>query len=161
MLPPETQKILQKLYDERTTDPALFYAYVANLHNGGWSFDDISRPLGVSRSIVGQWKRRALTATPPQPTADLLPVPQKPKPLKGTIKKIKPDIPPAEREHILTLAQTARNRTRWSRKDSPEVAAAMELTSLIQKHLDRGVSITRIAEIAQVNRRAIMQRIEK
>lgn len=156
MLPPDTITNLQRLHADRTNDPALLHAYVALLHERGWTFDDIARPLGVSRSIVGQWKRCANT-TPVLPDA-----PYKPKPLTGAIKKIVPDLAPEDQEIIQKTAALARKRTRWSRKDSPETKAAEQLEMLIRYHvLGRGVPTSRFAEVAGVSRRAIMQRLEE
>lgn len=158
MLPPDTITDLRQIHADRANNPTLLYAYVALLHARGWTFDEIARPLGVSRSIVGQWKRRH---SPPNPA--LLPAaPHKPKPLTGTIKKIIPDLSPEDQKIIQTTAEVARKRTRWSRKDSPETKAAEELAELIQKHVkERGVPASRFAEVAGVSRRAIMQRLEK
>lgn len=158
MLPAEQIKTIQELYSNRTQAPQEFYNYVYALHTHGWSFEDISIPLGVSRSVVGQWKKNAdpdLPLTLPAP-------PHKPRQIRGTIRKVKPDILPEEQEHIKKLAALARQKTRWSNKNSEEFKAAEELTELINKHVtQRGVAISRFAQIAGVNRKAIVQRMEK
>ena len=158
MLPAEQVKTLQELYANRTQSADQFYNYVYALHTRGWSFEDISVPLGVSRSIVGQWKKNA----DPDHTSDQPAPPHKPRKIRGTLKRVKPDILPEEQEHIKKLAELARQKTRWSNKNSKEFQAAEELTQLINKHvIQRGVSVSRFAQIAGVNRKAIVQRMEK
>lgn len=158
-LPPE---IAAKLREIRGNQPALeLYAYVAALHRTGWSYTDIALPLGVTRSAISNWDK-AYNQLPPAERPPLPLTAPKPKDPAGETRRIKPDVPPAERDHIRRTAEKARQNTRWSNDDSPERQAANELLQLIKHHIqERGVPVSRFADIAGVNRRAIMQRIER
>ena len=147
-------------YAREEKDRTRFYSLVRGAKEAGYTYAEIAEPLEVSRTAVNLWFKSALEA-------DVEPAPTEPKPLpakdpKGTPRKITPDVPPAEREHIRLTAEAARRNTRWSREDSPERQAAYHLEELIQKHIiQRKVPVAAFARHAGVTRRAIMQRLEK
>lgn len=163
-LPTEIAAKLREIRDHPSTQTyqdTELYAYVTALHQAGWSYTDIALPLGVTRSAISNWEKTYQQVSPSR-RAPLPEVPPKPKDPAGEIRKIKPDVPPNEREHIRSTATLARKNTRWSNEDSPERQAANELLRLIHYHIqERGVPVSRFADIAGVNRRAIMQRIER
>lgn len=82
--------------------------------------------------------------------------------ITGTARKIRPDIPSSERQHLLEVATLARKNRRWSDSHSKERLAAQELEQLIKYHiLERGVAVSRFAKRAGVTNRAIAQRLER
>lgn len=151
--------ITQKLKNHRGTGSPQFYALVLAAHNAGWSFEAIGTALGVTRSAVNQWHKRALKKGI-QPDDSLISPPQVK--LHGTPRKIRIDVPSSERTHLLATAQQARRNKRWSASNSPERRAADEFEALIRYHvIERGVAVARFAKRAGVTPRAIAQRIEK
>lgn len=156
MIPQETA---DKLIEQRKADDlSPFYAHIYALYtDGGWSLNDIAIPLSVSKSTVGLWKNKYIPNPNPNPT-----VPVKPQKIPGTLKKITPDIPLKDQERIKELAELVKKRTRWSRKNAPEVLAARELETMIDLYIvQRGVSVARFAKVAGVSRKAIIQRMKK
>jgi|SRR5690606_15688353 len=141
-------------------DRTKFLSLVRGAKEAGYTYAEIAEPLNVSRSAANQWYKSALEADVPPTPID--PRPQTPKDPKGTPRKIRPDVPPAEREHIRLTAETARGNTRWSREDSEERRAVYELENLIRTHIiQRKVPVAVFARHAGVTRRAIMQRVER
>lgn len=148
-------------YVRNDKDRTSFLSLVRATKDAGYTYAEIAEPLNVSRSAVNQWYKSATAKDIPASTT----VAERPAPVqdpKGTPRKITPDVPPKEREHLLRTSQAARGNTRWSREDSPERQAAYELENLIRKHIiERNVPVAAFARHAGVTRRAIMQRLEK
>lgn len=157
--------IPQELIDDLTftrddKDRTKFLSLVRGAKEAGYTYAEIAEPLNVSRSAANQWYQQAVKdEVAPTPT-DPRPAPAKDP--KGTPRKIKPDVPPEEREHLRLTAETARRNTRWSREDSPERQAVHHLEELIRTHIvQRKVPVAAFARHAGVTRRAIMQRLER
>lgn len=152
-------QIKEKLIHLRESKSPELYPLVLAVHNAGWSFQSIGDVLGVTRSAVNQWHKLALKKgiEPMDITVNKPEVV-----ITGTARKIRPDIPSADRQHLLEVATLARKNRRWSDSDSKERLAAQELEQLIKYHiLERGVSVSRFARRAGVTNRAISQRLER
>lgn len=155
------EDLVDELNDARDEDDRTeLFALVRALKDAGWTFGDIATPLGVTRSAVNQWHKAALRkdiAPATLPDAHL-PV-QDP---VGIPKRIKPDVPPKDRNRLRDLTISARKNTRWSKPNSPERRASEELIRLLDLHINqRKVSVAAVARHAGVTRRAIMQRLER
>lgn len=153
--------LVEELLDTRDDENrARFYSLILGAKNAGYSFSEIAEPLEVSRSAANQWHKSALRAE--VEPADIPKRVEPPHDPTGIPRKITPDVPPAQREHILNTANLARKNSRWSREDSPERKASYELERLITLHIkQRKVPVASFARHAGVTRRAIMQRVEK
>lgn len=157
-LPDDIVEELQDARDEDDRTP--LFSLVRALKDAGWTFEDIATPLGVTRSAVNQWHKNAVKKNikPASLRATDYPVYDP----VGTPKRIKPDVPPRDREKLRDLAARARANTRWSAPNSPERRAAEELTRLLDLHINqRKVSVAAVARHTGVTRRAIMQRLER
>jgi transposase-like protein len=153
--------ILEELrYARQEKDNTKFLALVRGVKEAGWTFSEIAKPFEVSRSAANQWHKTAVKkGIEPSDIPDKPLVPKDP---TGIPRKIIPDVPRAEREHVRKVAELARQNTRWSRDDSPERLAVSEYEDLIVKHvIQRKVPVASFARHAGVTRRAIMQRVEK
>lgn len=147
-------------YTRNDKDRSKFLSLVRGAKEAGYTYAEIAEPLEVSRSAANQWYQAALKAQ--IPATPLAPKPVPAKDPVGAPRKIVPDIPASEREHVRKTAELARKNNRWMREDSSERQAVYELERLIEKHImQRKVPVAAFARHAGVTRRAIMQRLEK
>lgn len=137
--------------------------YVLALHNIGWPHRAIAEAFGVSKVTVGNWLVNArLSLTHALQASSLFPPPP---PLtashQGTsVKRLKPSLTKDKADHLVQLAATAHDNTRWSRKDSPERLASLELDELLHHYVkDKNIETTYLADVLGVTRRAITQRV--
>ena len=153
--------VLEELkYARQEKDNTRFLSLIRGVKDAGWTFSEIAKPFDVSRSAANQWHKTALKRD--VEPADIADKPIRVKDPTGIARKIIPDVPRAEREHVREVAELARKNTRWSRNDSPERLAVSEYEDLIVKHvIQRKVPVSSFARHAGVTRRAIMQRVEK
>lgn len=147
-------------YTREDKDRTAFLSLIRGAKEAGYTYAEIAEPLEVSRSAVNQWYSQAVKKDITSTAVEEKPLP--PKDPTGIPRKITPDVPPKEREHIRVTTETASRNTRWSREDSPERQAVYELERLMRKHItERKVSVSAFARHAGVTRRAIMQRLER
>lgn len=155
------QEVIDELnFTRNDKDRTKFLSVVRGAKDAGYTYAEIAEPLKVSRSAANQWYQSAVAQD--IPSAPITPRPAEPKDPIGTVRKIKPDVPLSEREHIRQTAELARKNSRWAREDSPERKAVYELERLIKVHIiQRKVTVSAFARHAGVTRRAIMQRLER
>lgn len=163
ILPEDTVKELKSL---RESGPRpQFLANVYYLRKEGWPLRSIASPLGVSRSAVRNWDLEGKELVTVHNITTIMkahaPLPVTAHGTKTKVVKIPHDLNPTDRERIRTLAEVARNRTRWSEPNSKESKASDELEELIAKAVRRKVPVATIAKHMGVTRRAVAQRIEK
>jgi hypothetical protein len=153
-LPEETALLIISL---RENDEEEFYAYIKALTDAKWSLRAIAAGIGCSFTSIQKWKQMASQETKH-------PVPEVPQKVKAASSRpVKPEvnIPTADRKRILELTAKASMVRGRTPKDSPYRKAALELEDLLHFYKDQDVSYKTLAEIAQVSRRAIAQRLEK
>ena len=157
-LPPETVTDLVHL---RETDIDEFHAFVLELTKAKWSLRVIGEAIGVSHSIVKRWKDIAIEDNLTMKTQREVPqVPKKEKASSSRPTKPEIIIPEADKQRIqelIPLASMVRGRTP---QDSPYRQAAHELEDLLAHWKSQDVSYKTLAEIGNVSRRAIAQRLE-
>lgn len=133
---------------------------VKALREAGWSLAAIGLPLGANRSTTRMWELGAKTED--VTTASETPVP--PAPAKNpAIKLVRlyPDVPAAERQELIRLADSARRVRGWTPADSEARKDAVELERRLEIYHKRGVPLKRIAEHLGVTHRAIAARLER
>lgn len=155
-LPDDEGALLRRL---RETDRRLFLARVhALVEDGGWPLRAVGEPLGTGRSTVRAWKVAAEgDKTSDEPDA-LPPVPVR---TRVKVVRMRPDVPEEEQEHLLRLAQQARNVNRWTPAGAPERLASQELNRLLHMYVRRGVPVRTLANRLGVTYRAVVARLER
>jgi predicted regulator of amino acid metabolism with ACT domain len=162
---PESEKLRLATLRDNPDQRGLHERAVA-LREAGWPLRAIGDAVGVSRMTVHVWQK-SVQANPDavNRVKNIKNVPHLPMDARGsgvTVRKMRVDVPPRDRERLKALAQEARTVRRWSAPDSPERKASDELDSLVQKYVEeRGVAPMSVARHAGVTRRAIMARLER
>lgn len=152
--------IVETLRDYREFDRPKFDSLLLGLVNSGWSFSQIGKPFGITRSAVNQWHKRAVKAG--LAPAVIQPLDHPPLTLKGSVRRVRPDIPKDERESLREIAELAGKNTRWSEPTSAERQASVEFEKLIKFHvLHRKVPVATFAKRSGVTSHAIRQRLAK
>lgn len=152
-LSPQTVNQLTKL---RESDRDSFYRTVASLRLNGWPLRAIATPLGVSRSIVAMWEKKA-NSTDNLPTTEPLPERPEKKPVVKETYEIEDD----QQQVMYNLAREASMVRRYTDLNSPSRRAARELEDLLHHHSEQGASLSQLAKACGVSRRAVAQRLEK
>lgn len=162
---PESEK--QRLLELRVnTDQRGLRERAVALRNAGWPLRAIGEAVGVSRMSVHVWQS-AVQENPDalKRVSQIHDVPNLPLTARGsgvTVKKMRIDVPPHDRERLAELAQQAKTVRRWSTPESSERKASDELDKLVVKYIEnRGVAPMTVARHAGVTRRAIMARLER
>lgn len=167
MIPKSEVELLTRLRESRDL-PALRRRIAYN-RRAGWTLSGIGIPLGVPFSTVRAWQTAAEaddpTLTDPNLTlpADV-PTPVRPPRQKGhtiRVKKIRPDVPPGERERLYQLSQDARVLRRSTRPTHPAWESQRELEKMLRTYVERNVPIAALARHCRVTNRAISARLER
>jgi transcriptional regulator with XRE-family HTH domain len=156
-LPSLSPDTVSKLKALRDTDKDSFYALVWVLRTKNWPLRAIAEPLGVSRTAVQGWERKA-TAESPLPEAETMPTPSPKERTSGTPKK---DLSDEECQSLRELAEEASTVRRYTDENAPARRAAALLESKLYTHRVKGVSLTQLAEACGVSRSAVAQRLRK
>lgn len=161
VLPQETADELIVAYG--TGNRALLLSYIVALREAGWTYESMAKPLGVSRERIRQFYNEVLPYEVGLALAEAqkagFVVPERPAlpPKVVAEKKVRPE-PSAEvlerLRELKPLAEKVRsNSTRYR-------AEAEEYVSLLNKeHVERGVSMWRLAQELEVTHGAIRSRL--
>lgn len=159
-LPEDEAKRLVSLREAGPLQLPALRGRVKALRQAGWSLAAIGTPLGANRSTTRMWELVAKDED--VATASTEPVP--PSPEKNTaIKTVRlyPDVPAAERQELIKLADSARRVRGWTPADSEARKDAKELERRLEIYDKRGVPKKRIAEHLGVTHRAVAARLER
>jgi hypothetical protein len=156
-LPSLSPDTVNKLMALRDTDKDSFYALVWVLRAINWPLRAIAEPLGVSRTAVQGWERKA-TAEPPLPEAETMPTPPPKERTSGTPKK---NLSDEECQTLRKLADEASTVRRYTDENAPARRSAALLESKIYTYRIKGITLTQLAEACGVSRSAIAQRLRK
>jgi hypothetical protein len=162
---PEAEKQLLQTLRSNPDQRGLHERAVA-LRTAGWPLRAIGEAVNVSRMTVHVWEKSVKQNPDALDRASRCRnIPRLPMTARGsgvTVKKMKFDVPPRDRDRLRELADLAKTVRRWSGPDSPERKASDELDVLVQKYVEeRGVAPMSVARHAGVTRRAIMARLER
>ena len=122
---------------------------VALLRAAGWTLSGIGTPMKVPFSTVRAWQMAAYEADSSLrdfTLADLpedVPVPTRPPRRRGhtiRVRKMRPDVPAAERDDLLRLSSEARILRRSTPRSHPAWASQTELEIRLNRYRRRGVS---------------------
>lgn len=160
-LPPAIQEFIRTVYDSESSHQT-FYNYARDLYAQGWTLRAISEPINptASRSTVKSWITKAdpsAPTSPDTPKPDLL-TPAAP-PLSA--RALSPGISATDKEQIQELAPIAR---KYRASMHPKHAAAQantQLTEIVTRLNNSGVTIPELAEVAHVTYRAMARRLGK
>jgi plasmid maintenance system antidote protein VapI len=156
-LPAETADELIVAYG--TGNRALLLSYVVALREGGWTFESMAQPLGISRERVRQLYNEVLPYETGLALAEAqrvgFVVPERPireEKAKHTPKKLSPEA--LERlQHLQPRAQLVRSNSARFR------AEAEEFVQLLNKQREAGVTIYQMAKALGVTHAAIRSRL--
>lgn len=155
-LPKLHESTVRKLKELRATDTAAFYLMVKSLRENKWPLRAIATPLGVSRSAVADWETKASENAPLPEAEEMTKVAKSLRPLYQKV-----DIPEDSAKTMYSLAREASKVRRYTDYASPSRLAARELETLLHFYKDQGASLSDLADVCGVTRRAIAQRLEK
>lgn len=156
MLPDTENARLQELYGQK--DRSELISYVSLLRSTGWTLQDIANCLGVQRSTVQYWERKAKN---PQSVKE---VPYSPREIEQRgVKTVKTFvlIPKNDEIRLKELSIQAKKISNRTPADSPLRQMSYELDCLIYKHVRRMVPVSKIAEAMGVTHRAVRARLER
>jgi hypothetical protein len=159
---PEDEVARLRALRENRDLPALRSRILA-LRNAGWTLAGIGAPFGVPYSTVRAWERAATPATHPVPHDDV-PTPARPPRQPGhviRIRKVRPDVPIAERDRLRELSENARILRRTTSPNHPAWADQRVLEDLLSTYIERGVQTASLARYCGVSNRAIAARMER
>lgn len=139
--------------------PAL-RARVAALRAAGWSLAAVGAPMGANRSTTRMWQLGAADGDAAA-SAEETPIPRPPTRQNLTSVRLYPDVPPAERDDLIRLAESARQVRGWTPQDAPTRQDAAEFERRLREYVSRGVPLKRIADHVGVTHRAIAARLER
>lgn len=155
-LPAEEREVLKALR-EADDLPALRQRVLA-LTLAKWPLRAIGDPLDAPRSTVRMWRMNA------DPDGDLPTVPECVRAQRDRgerVVRLRPDVPPGERDQLKVLAESARTVRGRTPKDAPARIDADKLDLLIAGYISRKVPVKRIAEYMGVTPRAVTARYER
>ena len=160
-LPQETADELIVAYG--TGNRALLLSYVVALREAGWTYESMAKPLGVSRERVRQFYNEVLPyevgLALAEATRSGFVVPERPvlEPRATAPKKYRPE--PLE-ENLARLKELKPYAERV-RSNSPRFRAEAEeyVALLHREHVERGVSMWRLAKELGVTHGAIRSRL--
>jgi hypothetical protein len=160
-IPDDEVERLQALRNNRDL-PGLRSRILA-LRNAGWTLAGIGAPFQVPYSTVRAWERAATPDTHPIPHDDV-PTPGRPPRRPGhviRVRKMRPDVPPSERQRLSQLAEEARILRRTTSPTHPAWHSQRILEDLLTTYIERGVPIANLARYCNVSNRAIAARMER
>lgn len=154
----------KKLVELREAGPSALpqlRARVAALRSAGWSLAAVGAPLGANRSTTRMWQMSALPADVKKTVKDAPPTPV-PAPANA-VKVVRkyPEVPTAERDELIRLAESARKIRGWTAPESTQRKDAAEFEHRIRTYNARGVPIKRIADTIGVTHHAIAARLQR
>lgn len=155
-LPELSKDTIDKLEYLKTIDLPDFYQYVLSLRKNKWPLRAIAEPLGVSRSIVSVWEKKAIDVD--LPDTEQLP-PSLPKEMKPVYSKY--ILQPEKIKELRKLAKSASKVRRYTDENALSRVSAIKLENLLREYKDEGASLSQLANACGVSRRAIAQRLEK
>lgn len=155
-LPSLSPDTVDKLTALRDTDKDAFYALVKALRSNNWPLRAIAEPLGVSRTAVQGWERKATPIQPPE--AEIMPTPPPKERTSGTPRK---NLSDDECQTLRELAEEASTVRRYTDENSPSRRSAALLESKLYTYRIKGISLTQLADACGVSRSAIAQRLRK
>jgi len=156
----EAQKLLELRASGTSALPQL-RARVAALREAGWSLAAVGTPLGANRSTTRMWQ---MSAKPEDVAATVKAQPPTPAPVRAThmrVIRLYPDVPAAERQELVRLAESARKIRGWTEANAKERKDAAEFEKRIRTYNTRGVPLKKIAEHIGVTHRAVAARLER
>lgn len=142
-----------------TRVPPQLRAALAATRRAGWTLETIGNALGLSRErirqiVAGARPDDVCTITIPSPP----PPPLTKQKLARAARKPKPRLTEQEKAELAALIGQGRANG-VSSPDHPAVLAGMKLAKLINDHMDRGVSVSDIAQACGVTDAAIYLRL--
>lgn len=146
-------------------------AYIVAIGNQGWSLDQISKALGVTRERVRQIRAAHLTSGLRVSIAGL-PAINEPMMQHRKQKRMVKAKRTAERRaaHEVAVEDVARLKAAFllskrlrsgARPDSPEYVSAMEVVSISKKYIDNGVPIRHLAHLIGVPQATFDHRLRR
>lgn len=164
---PMSQDVAQHLRDlrgweqvpgaQRLVDRLRLDVYLREMHDAGWTLEELGEPLGVTRERIRQRVVRAGTVR-----ADGLPPvvpPRHPSPLPKArpVHKIKSGIVD-ELRHLYALGRQAKGGTPL---DSPIRRASLDLNALILQLLGQRITIQQVADALGVKHQTVNARLKR
>lgn len=151
----ETKLILKEAYD--LEDKHDFYNLILSLRKKNWPLRAMADALNVSRTAVQNWERKA---DPDKISDSVEELPQK---IDAQIRPLysKFVLSKEQASSLLALAKKAALVRKNTLENAPEKLAAKELEQLLMEYKEQGCSLSQLARVCHVSRRAIAQRLEK